>query len=468
MTNLHLFLPELYLIAIIIILFLQSISKKNSSLKWLPYACFLGIFISIYSLQFKGILFFNTYKIDALSQFFKFLTYLGLSICVLNAFKNPALTSSVKKADYFLFMAFSSLGILFLSSAIEIFTIYIALELTSYSLYILVPLKNREPKAVESAIKYMLYGAVATALGLYGASYILVQKHTTFLTTLATQSWTWDSSALAIVGFGLFLLSFLYKLSLFPFHFWSPDLYEGTSNETATFAATMPKIGAIIILIRLISFMPSIELKTTLAIFAAFSMTYGNLVALVQKDIKRLLGYSTISHAGYMILGLVAGTPKGLSAVAFYAFAYILMNLAIFWVITNLSQQGENITIDNLKGLYKREPFLAFVLAASAFGLAGIPPTIGFTGKFLLLSSAWGYGFNWLVIIGAINTAIAIFYYLNLIRFAYTKETNNPSLDISFNSRLVALSLGISIVLIGIMPQNILHFLINSVSQLFP
>ncbi|MDQ7031906.1 MAG: NADH-quinone oxidoreductase subunit N [Desulfonauticus sp.] len=466
--NMYLFLPEIYLIFLVIVLFFQTLSKKNLSTQWLSYALFIGLGVCFYSLPAKGLLFFNTYKIDRLSQFFKLLTYLGLTICVLNAKKNPQLTASVKKSDYYLFMCLSSLGILFLSSSIEIFTIYIALELTSYSLYILVPLRSNSPKAVEAAIKYMLYGAVATALGLYGVSYILAVHHTTFLTTLATQNWNFTASTLSIIGLGLFLLSFLYKLSLFPFHFWSPDLYEGTSNETATFAAVMPKIGAVIVLIRLVSFVPCVELKTILAIFAACSMTYGNILALVQKDVKRLLGYSTISHAGYMVMGLVVGTTQGLGSVAFYVFAYVLMNLAIFWVITHLGQDGNNVSIEDLQGLYQRAPIFAFVLAVAAFGLAGIPPTIGFTGKFFLLTSLWGHGFNWLVIIAALNTGIAIFYYLNLVRFAYTKEPTEQELATDFNSNLVAFSLSVGILVIGLLPQNIVQFLINSVSQLKP
>jgi len=461
-----LFGPEIYLFFIIFILFVESLAK-STKVNWLPYATFLGIFISIFSFKFNGVLFLGTYKIDFLSQFFKFLTYLGLTLCVLNSLKNKTLSQEIR-AEYYLFMGLSSLGLLFLSSAVEIFTIYIALELTSYSLYVLVPLRNQDPRAVEGAVKYMFYGALATALGLYGVSYILASKHTTYLAILLQESWKWSEAGLAILGLGMFLLSFLYKLSLFPFHFWSPDLYEGSSNETATFAATMPKLGAMVVLIRLAALSPDFNLKLALGIMAALSMTFGNLLALVQRDVKRLLGYSTIAHAGFIILGLVAGTKLGLGAAAFYSFAYLVMNLAAFWVITLLSQKGENITLEDLKGLAQREPFLAFVLAAASFGLAGIPPTVGFSGKFFLLTSAWGHGFNWLVIIAALNTALAIFYYLNLVRLAYTKEPEENRLDISLNSRLVACLLGIAIVFFGLIPQNLLSFLIKAVNQLTP
>lgn len=467
MDKLILFGPELYLILLAFILFIQSLFKSKK-VEWLTYACFLGVFLSIFSFKSQGILFLGTYKIDLLSQFFKFLTFLGLTLCVYNSLRNKTLSLEIR-ADYYLFMCLSALGLLFLSSSIEIFTIYIALELTSYSLYILVPLRSNDPRAVEGAIKYMFYGALATALGLYGVSYILATKHTTYLTILLQESWSWSESGLALIGLGLFFLSFLYKLSLFPFHFWSPDLYEGSSNETATFAATMPKLGAMIVLIRLVALSADFDLRLILAIMAGFSMTFGNVLALVQRDVKRLLGYSTIAHAGFIVLGLVAGSSIGLGAAAFYSFAYLLMNLAIFLVITLLSYRGENIELEHLKGLYQREPFLAFVLAAAAFGLAGIPPTIGFSGKFFLLTSAWGHGFNWLVILAAINTAIAIYYYLNLVRLAYTKEpVEKKKLDISANSRWITLFLGIAIVFFGVIPQNVLSFLIKAVKQIMP
>lgn len=466
MDKLILFGPELYLILLAFILFIQSLFKSKK-VEWLTYACFLGVFFSIFSFKSQGILFLGIYKIDLLSQFFKFLTFLGLTLCVYNALKNKTISLEIR-ADYYLFMCLSALGLLFLSSSIEIFTIYIALELTSYSLYVLVPLRSKDPRAVEGAIKYMFYGALATALGLYGVSYILAIKHTTYLTILMQGSWNWAESGLAIIGLGLFFLSFLYKLSLFPFHFWSPDLYEGSSNETATFAATMPKLGAMVVLIRLVALSFDFDLRLVLAIMAGFSMTFGNILALVQRDVKRLLGYSTIAHAGFIVLGLVAGTKIGLGAAAFYSFAYLLMNLAIFLVITLLSSKGENIELEDLKGLYQRDPFLAFVLAAAAFGLAGIPPTIGFSGKFFLLTAAWGHGFNWLVILAAINTAIAIYYYLNLVRLAYTKEPTEKKLDISMNSRWIVLFLGVAIVFFGVIPQNVLNFLIKAVNQLMP
>jgi NADH-quinone oxidoreductase subunit N len=224
------------------------------------------------------------------------------------------------------------------------------------------------------------------------------------------------------------MAGFFYKLALFPFHFWAPDVYEGASNETAAYAATLPKLGAVVVLIRLAAMLkPGLPITTVLAILGAASMTFGNLSALTQQDIKRMLGYSSVAHAGYVMVGLVAASAGGLAAAGFYSLIYVLMNLTCFWVICRLSADGRNLRLNDLNGLYRRAPFLAFVLAVAALALVGLPPTAGFMGKLFLLSAAWDRGYNWLVVTAALNTAVSIYYYLNLIRHAYTVEADGEA-----------------------------------------
>ena len=286
------------------------------------------------------------------------------------------------------------------------------------------PIRGNDPRAAEAGIKYILFGAAATAIALFGLSYILASQHTTYLHLLAAKSWAWADSPLAVTGITLFMVGFFFKLALFPFHFWCPDVYDGTSNETAAFAATLPKLGAVVILIRLVALLkPEIEIITIMAVLSAASMTFGNLAALIQTDVKRILGYSSVAHAGYVLVGLVAASAMGLSAAGFYSLIYLLMNLTCFWVICSLSTDGKNLKLDDLNGLYKRAPYLAFVLAVGAFALVGLPPTAGFMGKLFLLTAAWNRGYNWLIIIAALNTAISIYYYLNIVRHAYTQES---------------------------------------------
>ncbi|WP_031387557.1 NADH-quinone oxidoreductase subunit N [Desulfonatronum thiodismutans] len=422
--QIELFIPELYLLALIGGLFVLTVGPQSwwRFLRYLPLAASVGIGVAALSFQFSGLMFYEAYQVDALSQFFKLAIFLGLAVTCLNAMNQPTL-SDEKRPDYFLFLCLSALGLMLLSSAVELVTIFLALELASYSLYALIPLRSKEPAAAEAGIKYILFGAVVTALAMYGLSYILGVHHTTYLSELVTKTWSWSETPAALIGIALFLGALFYKLALFPLHFWCPDVYEGASNETAAFVATLPKLGAVVVLVRLSSLLdPSMEVTMLLAVLAAVSMTFGNLCALVQTDLKRLLGYSSVSHAGYVMLGIVAGTPAGLSAAAFYAVVYLLMNLACFWVICRLSTDGRNLKLDDLNGLYQRSPGLALVLAVSAFALVGLPPTAGFMGKLFLLNSAWMEGYHWLVIIAVLNSAIAIYYYLNLVRHAYTRD----------------------------------------------
>jgi NADH-quinone oxidoreductase subunit N len=332
---------------------------------------------------------------------------------------------------------------------------FIALEISSYSLYSLISLRQGDKSAAEAAIKYILFGAAVTAISLFGLSFILACAHTSYLVQMAGRITM--ECPIALIGATMFLISFFYKLALFPFHFWAPDVYTGATNETAAFVATLPKLGAVVALIRITNLvLPGVAMTDILAILAALSMTYGNLAALAQRDVKRILGYSGVAHAGYVLMGLVAGTASGLAAAAFYGLAYVFMNLTCFWVVARIAPAGENLELDDLSGMYKYAPAYALALAVGAFALVGMPPTMGFTGKLFLFTSLWGHGYDWLVIIGAINTAFSIFYYLNLVRYAYTREEQSPrTIDLSLGARVFALGLAGIVLVLGCIPSSV-------------
>ncbi len=460
-------LPEIYQLALIAGLFVQSIVSGRWMPKvetWLPWGAGAGVLISLISLNGTGTLFSGAYGLDALSQFFKAVIAFGFAIAVLNALRQPTLEQG-KKAEYYLFMALSIWGLMLLSSTVELISIYLALEIASISLFALVPLKSQDRDSAEAAVKYIFFGAAATAIGLFGFSLILAGQHTSYLNDLARKPWAWSQAPMAVAGLTLFLSAIFYKLALFPFHFWAPDVYEGASNETAAYIATLPKVGAVAILIRFASFLrPDMEITAILAVLAALSITYGNLAALVQKDVKRLLGYSSIAHAGYVMVGLVAGTSQGMTAAAFYIFAYILMNFTCFWVVCRLAADGGNLRLEDLNGLYRRSPGLAFVLATATISLIGLPPTAGFMGKLFLMTAAWNHGYNWLIVVAAANVAVSIYYYLNLIRHAYTRESAvptpspvpRPAFSLFWGGFLAAL-----VILFGILPGLIFNLLRN-------
>ncbi len=312
-----------------------------------------------------------------------------------------------------MFLGVSALGLMILASAVELITIYLGMEIASYSLYAVIPLRREEGRAAEAGIKYILFGAAATALALFGLAYLVMAQHTTYLAGLAQKPFGFAAAPLGVIGLTLFMAGLFYKLALFTFHFWCPDVYDGASNETAAFVATLPKLGAVAVLIRLAALVQGTgEVATVLAVLGALSMTFGNLAALTQRDLKRMLGYSSVAHAGYIMVGLAAGSAGGLAAAGFYSLVYLLMNLACFWVVCRLAEDGRNLVLDDLDGLYRQSPLWAFTRAVAAFSLVGLPPTAGFMGKLFLLSAAWGRGYDWLVVVAALNTAISIYYYL--------------------------------------------------------
>lgn len=432
--RLDLLAPELVLGLALLALFVQTLQSRKTTGRgggtgiieggWLAYVAVAAAVASAATLGLSGFMFYGAYQVDALSQFFKLAVSVGLAIATHNASvgSTPELARD-KRSDYYLFLALSAFGLMLLASSVELITIIISLEISSFSLYAIVPLRAEKPESAEAGIKYIMFGAVATALALFGLAYILAAHQTTYITALAGRDFGFAGAPLAALGLILFAVGFFYKLALFPFHFWAPDVYDGASNETAAYIATLPKLGAVVVLVRLAALLgPDQEVASVLAVLGALSMTLGNLMALAQKDIKRLLGFSSVAHAGYIMLGLVAGSTEGLAAAAFYALVYLVMNLTIFWVVCRTSPSGRNLVLDDLTGMHRRAPILAFVLAVAAFALVGLPPTAGFTGKLFLLSAAWGRGFDWLVVVAAVNTAISIFYYLNLVRYAYTAE----------------------------------------------
>jgi len=466
-----LLIPEIYQLLVILALFIQTLRESNEGppAVWPFWVAGAGVLVAFFALGSNGLLFWGSYRIDGLSQFFKLAVALGFFITMFNARNQPSLQET-KRADYNLFFALSVWGLMLLSSAVELMTVYIALEISSYSLYALIPLRANSKEAAEAGIKYILFGAVVTAVAMYGFSYVLATQGTTYIAELAGKPWSFQAAPLAVIGLTLFLGGLFYKLALFPFHFWCPDVYEGASNETAAYAATLPKLGAVVVLVRLAGLLkPGLEITTILAVLGAVSMTFGNISALVQKDVKRILGYSSVAHAGYVMLGLVAGTAAGLAAASFYSLVYLLMNLTCFWVLCRLSDDGRNINVEDLNGLYRRSPALAFVLAVSAFALVGLPPTAGFMGKLFLLSAAWERGYNWLVIIAVLNTAISIYYYLNLVRHAYTCDSEAEEVRyVSRGNLLFGGILASAVLLLGTVPGPVFQYALKAGRQLLP
>ena len=454
-------LPELFLLLFSIFFLFFSLGEKKADIfPWARVLALIGLVVTLFSAGARGELFSGAYRVDYFSQIFKVLLVTGLCLVIFMMEKNDDIEDDFLP-EFFMFLGFSTLGLVMLVSAVELISIVISLEISSFSLYVIVPLrKSQSRNQMEAAVKYLFFGAIATAIMLYGMGYLYGMGHSTYLVDIMTRIPQFLAQPMGILALALTLIAFFFKLSLFPLHFWAPDIYEGASNVTTAFIATVPKIAATALLIRLTMLAASApsQLVMFLLLLAAFSMTLGNLVGLVQKDIKRLLAYSGIAHAGYLMMGLLPLTRDGGAAAIYYMTVYLFMNLACFYVIILLARQGENVSVSDLSGLARRSPLLAFTLAVAAFSLAGIPPSGGFTGKLFLFISAFRAGYLSIVLIGAVNAVISMFYYLNLVRMSYSRdaEAGRGVVPLAFHEKALCYVFNVIILYLGVMPFGIM------------
>lgn len=452
------FLPELSVgisILVYLLLTLKKTPLPNGLLSRIAlYLTLLTLLASWVTWRAHDTLFFNTYRVDLYSQSFKFILSIALFVIVLLSDKTLGISDEIRP-EYFMFLSSASLGLMMLTSASELLTLYVSLELSSYSLYLLVALRNEKWNA-EAGIKYLLLGAVASGLLLYGMSLVIGLAQSPLLADIAVKLPEISKEPAFLLGVLFILFSFFFKLSAFPFHFWAPDVYEASNTQITAFIASASKAAAAAVLIRLLLVLdPSLASLPALIGISVVSMTLGNVVALVQKDMKRLLAYSSIAQAGYIVVGLMGGKPDGFVAVMFYAFAYVVMNLAAFMVTIAVARDShfDNPQVSSFNGLADRSPLLALVLLLSLLSLAGIPPLAGFTGKWLLFMAAMGKGHWFIVLLGVINSIISLFYYLIVVKHAYfEKSQKSAPFNVPFSMKLLSYAFIIALLTIGIFP----------------
>ncbi len=470
------FLPELVLLAGALTLFVISLGEMRfrQAQRAAVATAAATILACVVALGQNALLFDGAYRVDAFSQVLKLVFAIGFLLILLGSGDLSDIREDVKP-EYFLFLSISVVGLTMLVSCVELITLFVALEVSAFPLYLLVPMRREregQRSQMESAIKYIMFGVAANGVMLFGMSYLFGLTGSTSLQTLAVKLPPLMNSPMALAGLALTCCGLFYKLAVFPFHFWTPDVYQGSANEAASFIATLPKIGAVAILVRFVSLaLPgSVTLAALLAILAIGSMFYGNLIALMQKDLKRLLGFSGIAHAGYALVGLVALDRAGFSAALFYIVGYLFMVLACFVVICKVSRDGANVPMEDLAGLHRRAPLLALTLVVGMFALAGIPPFVGFMGKLALLSAALAKGYVLLVILAVVNTAIAIYYYLSVVREVCFRDPGNlPAIRLDWPTRALCVLLMAGILALGIAPARLLNRIDSSVAQLnFP
>jgi NADH-quinone oxidoreductase subunit N len=364
----------------------------------------------------------------------------------------------------------------------NLITIYIGLELLSLCVYALVALDRDNAKATEAAMKYFVLGALASGMLLYGMSMIYGVTGSLDIATISTR--IVDTQALnpdfvhnpvLILGLVFIVSGLAFKFGAVPFHMWVPDVYQGSPTAITMLIGSIPKFAGFAMALRLLVFgLYALigDWQDMLLIMAILSIAIGNITAIAQTNLKRMLAYSTISHIGFLLLGLMSGTLSGFASSMFYISAYVLMTLAGFGMILLLSRKGhEAEQLDDLKGLNSRSPWTAFLMLITMFSMAGVPPTIGFYAKFAVLQAALHAGFLWVVVFAVLMAAIGAFYYLRVIKLMYFDEASDTSvIDAPLDMKTVLSLNALALLVIGLMPQGLLELcgaaIVSSLRQL--
>ncbi len=467
--------PEMFLaIMAMTILMIDLFAKdaRHSIAFWLAQLTLLGCaFIQVYT-STPGVVytFSNTFVDDSLGDLLKIFVYLTMIVVFFYSRTYLSDRPDMNKGEYYVLALMATLGMLVMISANNFITVYVGLELLSLSLYALVAMNRDSVQATEAAMKYFVLGALASGLLLYGMSMIYGATGSLEITEIA-QSFGAAEGNRTVLVFGLvFMVSGLaFKLGLVPFHMWIPDVYHGAPTPVTLLIGSAPKFAAFALIMRLLvsGLLPlAQDWQGMLVIMAVLSMAIGNLAAIAQSNIKRMLAYSAISHMGFMLLGIVTGVVSGdpryalnaYSSAMFYVIAYVLMTLGAFGVILLMARAGfEAEELSDYKGLNKRSPWFAFIMLMVMFSMAGVPPFIGFFAKFSVLQAVVATGEIWLAVVAVIFSLIGAFYYLRVVKLMYfdKPETETP-IEAGIHVRLLLSANGLAVAVLGIFPQAIM------------
>ena len=375
------------------------------------------------------------------------------------------------RGETFVLMMFAALGIMVLVSANNFVTLYLGLELMSLSTYALVALHRESPASTEAAMKYFVLGAMASGLFLYGASMVYGATGSLDIDLIVQATLSGPGNRTLLV-FGLvFLLSGIaFKLGVVPYHMWVPDVYHGAPTPITLLIGTATKLAAFGLTLRVLAgALTSIEFdwQGMLIVLSLLSMILGNVIAIAQTNIKRMLAYSTIANMGFMLMGFLAADLNGLSAALFYAITYVLTSLASFGVILLLSREGfEADMLDDFKGLNQRSPWWAFIMLLVMFSLAGIPPTVGFYAKFTVIEAAVSAQFTWLAVIAVLTSVIGAFYYLRIVKLMYFDDpVDRARIEAPGDARALLSVNGLALLVLGILPQQLMGLCVVALAQ---
>jgi NADH-quinone oxidoreductase subunit N len=423
---------------------------------------------TVWMAQYPGTAFWNMVRVEAFSVFFHFLVIAIAAVAILSSFEYLQV-QRIRAGEYYALILFGTVGMCLMSSAIELVLIFVALEISSISTYILAGFRRRDAASSESSLKYFLLGSFATAFFLYGVAMMFGATGSTNVDAISLVLRSGNVPMLAYVATALMFVGLGFKVASAPFHVWTPDVYEGAPAPVVGLMSTGPKAAAFAVLLRVMFEANAPGRFWLIWVSAALSMTLGNLGALVQDNVKRLLAYSSIAHAGYLLVAFAAQPELGTSAAMFYTAAYAAMNVGAFAVVSHFANAGEKyVSLEDYAGLGRRSPVLAATLTFFLMSLIGIPITGGFFAKFYVLSAALKSNLVGLAIILVLNSAIAAYYYLRIIVMMYMRE-GRGEVPVTRVPAAAAIAITVCILLtlyLGVLPERVLDYAAQSARQL--
>jgi NADH-quinone oxidoreductase subunit N len=466
-------LPELVLSVFgIAIMLLDPLVDARRSQRTLGFIALAGSLAALaatgYQSQYAGLGFWNMVQVDAFSTFFHYLILAITAVVILTSFEYMRV-QEIRAGEYYALILFGAVGMVLMSSAVELVLIFIALEISSISTYILAGFRRRAAISSESSVKYFLLGSFATAFFLYGVALMFGATGSTRIPEIAHALTAVPIPLLAFVGIALMFVGLGFKVAAAPFHVWTPDVYEGAPSPVVAFMSTGPKTAVFAVLLRIFFEANAPGRLWLIWIAAALSMTLGNVGALVQTNVKRMLAYSSIAHAGYLLVAYAVAPQDGIPAVMFYTASYAAMNVGAFAVASHFGGPGERyVTLEDYAGLGRTSPVLAATLTIFLLSLIGIPMTGGFFAKFYVFKAAMGANLVGLTVIGLLNSAVGAYYYLRIIVVMYMKESQR---DVPVSPIPLGLGVALTISLaatlyLGLLPGRVLDYASRSVAEL--
>ncbi len=468
-------LPELIIIGMAMFILLADLFLKPANriaIYVLAQLSLLGAAYFTFSTHVPSVTyaFTGAFVDDAMSDVLKLMIYLGTSLIFVYS-RQYIQQRDMFRGEFYALVLFAVVGMMIMVSGQNLLTLYVGLELLSLSLYALVALDRDNANATEAAMKYFVLGALASGMLLYGMSMIYGMTGSLNIAEINTALMAGAKiHSVLILGLVFIVSGLAFKLGAVPFQMWVPDVYEGSPTAVTMLISSVPKLAAFAFVIRLlVQALPTlaVDWQQMLMIMAVLSIVIGNITAIAQTNLKRMLAYSTISHIGFLLYGLMSATINGFIFAMFYAVSYVVMTLAGFGIILLLSRKGfEADKLDDLKGLNQRSPWHAFLMLIVMFSMAGVPPTLGFYAKFSVLQAALAAGYLWLVVFAVLMAVIGAFYYLRVIKLMYFDDPlDHHPIEAPMDMRIVLSFNALALLVIGIMPERLIEICIYTITS---